>query len=292
MDPTTPGSLPLRLFQDHPRNFDENRYVYPVLSRRAGGISIGVNLNVDKLCNFDCIYCQVDRTTRVAKHRVDVARLSDELRAMGEWVVSGQIFQRNRFRDTPAPLRHLNDIALSGDGEPTTCRNFEQVVSVCAQVRRDHRLDEVKLVLITNATMFHREGVRRGLALLDANNGEIWAKLDAGTDVYYREVDRAAIPVEQILSNLREAARVRPIVIQSLFMRIRGMPPSIAEQEAYCGQLNDVLSAGGQIKLVQVHTVARRPSEPWVDPLSKSALDALADAVRHRTGVTVAAYYG
>ena len=49
------------LFQDHPRSFEANRYVYPVLSRRAGGISIGVNLNVDKVCNFHCVYCQVSR---------------------------------------------------------------------------------------------------------------------------------------------------------------------------------------------------------------------------------------
>lgn len=265
--------------------------MYPVLSRRAGGISIGVNLNVDKICNFDCIYCQVDRTEAVAKHRVDVGRLGDELRAMVEMVVSGQLFAHERFRDTPALLRRLNDIALSGDGEPTTCRNFEQVVAACADVRRDYRLDDMKLVLITNATMFHREGVRRGLALLDTHNGEIWAKLDAGTEGYYREVDRTVIPFEQVLNNLREAARVRPIVIQSLFMHIHDVPPPADELEAFCQRLQYLLTAGGQIKLVQVHTVARQPAENWVAPLSNAEVDALADLVRQRTGLTVAAYY-
>jgi wyosine [tRNA(Phe)-imidazoG37] synthetase (radical SAM superfamily) len=290
MDPTSPSSAE-KLFQSHPRSFEENQYVYPVLSRRAGGLSIGVNLNIDKICNFDCIYCQVDRTQMGPKHRVDVQRLAHELRAMVELVVSGQIFAHDRFRDTPEPLRRLNDIALSGDGEPTTCRSFEQVVAVCAEVRRDYGLDDMKLVLITNATMFHREEVRRGLALLDAHNGEIWAKLDAGTEAYYRQVDRTVIPFDRLLANLRDAARVRPIVIQSLFMRVHDVPPPLAEQDAYCQRLNDLLAAGGRIKLVQVHTVARRPTESWATALSNAEVDALAELVRQRTGLEVAAYY-
>jgi wyosine [tRNA(Phe)-imidazoG37] synthetase (radical SAM superfamily) len=291
MDPSPSSSPAQRLFQAHPRSFEENRYVYPVLSRRAGGISIGVNLNVDKICNFDCIYCQVERTQRGSGHRVDVERLAIELRAMVELVHSGQLFSHDRFCNVPVSLRRLNDIALSGDGEPTTCPDFEQVVAACAEMRRHYRLDGLKLVLITNATMFHREGVRRGLALLDAHNGEIWAKLDAGTEASYRQVDRSAIPFDRILTNLAEAARVRPIVIQSLFTRIHDVPPSQAEQEAFCQRLNDIRAAGGQIKLVQVHTVARHPAESWVTPLSDAEVDALAELVRQRTGLTAAAYY-
>ena len=51
------------------------------------------------------------------------------------------------------------------------------------------------MVLITNASMFHREHVQRGLAILDENNGEIWAKLEAGTEEYYKLVDRTTIPL-------------------------------------------------------------------------------------------------
>ncbi len=81
------------------------------------------------------------------------------------------------------------------------------------------------MVLITNASMFHRPHVERGLAILDANQGEIWAKLEAGTDAYYQLVERTPIPFRQILDNITAAARVRPLVIQSLFMRIHGEPP-------------------------------------------------------------------
>lgn len=207
-------------------------------------------------------------------------------------VVSGRLFEEPKFAGTPAALRRLNDIALSGDGEPTTYRNFDEVASVCAEVRRRHGLDDLKLVLITNATMFHKPRVRRGLEILDGSGGEIWAKLDVGTEEYYRQVDRAAIPFQRILENLAWAAQVRPIVIQSLFMRLHGEAPSEAEREAYCQRLNEILAAGGRIKLVQVHTVARPPAESWVTSLSNGEVDAMVDRIRVRTGLPVEGHYG
>jgi wyosine [tRNA(Phe)-imidazoG37] synthetase (radical SAM superfamily) len=293
--PVTPSSP---WFASHPRTFAENHYVYPVVSRRAGGISIGVNLNLDKVCNFHCIYCQVDRDHPAdgarpgEKDFVEIGRLDAELDAMVRWVTSGRIYEDPSFSRTPDALRRLNDIALSGDGEPTSYGNFDEVASVCADVRRRHGLDGVKLVLITNASMFHRPRVQRGLEILDAANGEIWAKLDAGTQEYYRLVAASAIPFQRILDNLLSAARVRPIVIQSLFMRIRGQPPPPAEQAAYCDRLNEITSGGGRIKLVQVHTIARPPAENYVTALSNAEVDALAALVRERTGLTVAAFYG
>ncbi len=89
-------------------------------------------------------------------------------------------------------------------------------------MKRRRGLATVKMVLITNASMFHRPHVQNGLALLDANQGEIWAKLEAGTEDYYHLVERTPIPFDQILDNITAAARVRPLVIQSLFMRISG----------------------------------------------------------------------
>ena len=181
---------------------------------------------------------------------------------------------------------------MSGDGEPTSSPQFAEALAVCAQVRRRRKLDDVKLVLITNASLLHREAVERGLKILDANNGEIWAKLDAGTEDYYRQVARSTAPWTQILDNLRQTAIQRPIVVQSLFMRIHGEPPPAAEQDAYCQRLNEIVAAGGRVKLVQIHTVARGPTEAWVAPLKPAEVDALADLVRRRTGLNVAAFYG
>ena len=279
-------------FAAHPRDFKSNLYVYPVLSRRAGGISIGVNLNRNKFCNFHCVYCQVDLSEPGADDLVDLERLRQELDWTVELVTSGRIFAEGQFSGTPAALRRLNDIAFSGDGEPTAYRNFAEAVAVCAEVRARRRLDDVRLVLITNASLLHRWNVLPGLEILDRNNGEIWAKLDAGTEAYYRQVARSAVPFKQILENLRDTARARPIVIQSLFMRINGESPPAAEIEAYCRRLQDIVAAGGKIKLVQIHTIARRPAESWVVPLANAEVDAIAEIVRRQTALSVAAFYG
>src|SRR5579863_6013857 len=143
----------LPLFSNHGRTYRENKFVYPVLSRRSGGISIGVNLNPDKVCNFDCIYCQVDRRSEAETRFVETERLLTELDAMFEFVTSGAIYQDARFAHVPPPLRRLNDVAFSGDGEPTTFRNFDEIIGAAAALKTKHHLDDVKLVLISNATM-------------------------------------------------------------------------------------------------------------------------------------------
>ena len=283
---------PLPLFTSHPRSFRENKFVYPVLSRRSRGISLGVNLNPDKVCNFDCIYCQVDRRSEAETKFVEMDRLLGEVDAMLQFVAGGAIYDDETFAAVPEPMRRLNDIAFSGDGEPTTYRNFDEIVGRVAELKRAHGLDGVKLVLITNASMFHRPAVQRGLEILDANNGEIWAKLDAGTEPYYHLVERTRIPFRQVLDNITAAAQRRPIVIQSLLMRIHGDPPSHAEIEAFCDRLNEVAAAGGGIRLVQVYTVARAPAEGFVTPLTDAEVDAIAGTVMQRTGIRTEAYYG
>jgi wyosine [tRNA(Phe)-imidazoG37] synthetase (radical SAM superfamily) len=281
-----------QLHQRHERRFEANRFVYPVLSRRSRGLSIGVNLNPDKVCNFDCIYCQVDRTRQSETRFVEIDALLVELGEMLDDVVSGEIYVSEKFRDTPQELRRLNDIAFSGDGEPTTYKNFDEIIAACAELKRARAPADVKMVLITNASMFHRLHVQRGLATLDANNGEIWAKLEAGTAEYFKLVDRTPIPFQQILDNIAAAARVRPIVIQSLFMRVAGEPPAAAELDAFCDRLNEIVASGGRIKLVQVYTVARRPAEAYVAALADAEVDAIGRLVETRTGLPAAAFYG
>jgi wyosine [tRNA(Phe)-imidazoG37] synthetase (radical SAM superfamily) len=303
-----------QLHTDHARLFEDNRFVYPVLSRRSGGISIGVNLNPDKVCNFDCIYCQVDRRSQSETRFVEIDALLEELRETLDFVSCGRIYSMPKFCDVPPQLRRLNDIAFSGDGEPTTYKNFDEIIEACAKVKReaedrsakcgvrsaDDRLPAAvpfppspfKMVLISNASMFHRPHVQRGLKILDENNGEIWAKLEAGTDEYYHLIERTPIPFRQILDNITAAARVRPLVIQSLFMHVNGEPPSQPELAAFCDRLNEITTAGGQLKLVQIYTVARRPAESFVTPLVDAEVDAIVELVRKRTGLNAVGYYG
>jgi wyosine [tRNA(Phe)-imidazoG37] synthetase (radical SAM superfamily) len=265
---------------DHRRELEENRYVYAVLSRRSGGVSIGINLNPDKVCNFDCIYCQVDRTTPGRYRRVDLGVLDQELRDILARARSGDLLEYPPFSTISAPLRQVKDIAFSGDGEPTTYPRFKEVVELAIRAKNEAGLGHLKIVIITNATMFHRPRVRETLALLDRHNGEIWAKLDAGTKEYYHLVDVTTIPFQQVLDNIVEAARHRPIVIQSLFMRVHGVGPDRREISAYCDRLREIVVKGGKISLVQVYTVARRPARDYVTPLSNAEVEAITEAVR------------
>ncbi|MBI4526780.1 MAG: radical SAM protein [Deltaproteobacteria bacterium] len=275
---------------DHRRELEANRYVYAVLSRRSSGISIGVNLNPDKICNFDCIYCQVDRTSPGKHKKVELPILEDELKEILLKAKSGALYENPPFAGVPEPLRQVKDIAFSGDGEPTTFPHFKKAVEIAIAAKKEAGLDSLKIVVITNATMLHRPGVRQALSLLDAHNGEIWAKLDAGTEDYYRTVDATRIPLKRVLDNILDAARLRPVVIQSLFMRVHGFPPEAGEITAYCDRLREITMKGGKIGLVQIYTVARRPAREYVAPLSDRELDSIAEQVE-KIPLTTARFY-
>jgi len=156
---------------------------------------------------------------------VDGERLLNELDAMLELATSGELFELPEFRSVPEALRRLNDIAFSGDGEPTTFTNFDEIVASVADRKERLGLSDVKLVLITNASIFHRPAVQRALKILDRHNGEIWAKLETGTEKAYQRIARTKIPFQRVLQNITNAAKERPLILQSLFMKIDGSPP-------------------------------------------------------------------
>ena len=280
------------LHSNHNRIYGSNRFVYPVLSRRSNGVSLGVNLNPDKVCNFDCIYCQVDRTTRSETRFVEMDQLLAELRTTLDFITSGDFFGDGPFKDIPPELKRLNDIAFSGDGEPTTYKNFDEIISTCASLKQELELDDVKMVLITNASMFHRDHVKAGLQILDENQGEIWAKLEAGTEAYFQIIDRTSFKLQEIVDNIAAAARRRSVVIQSLFMNVNGVAPSNEELLAFCSRLSEIVTAGGAIDHVQIYTVARPPAESFVTALSNSEVDQIVTLVKEQTGITAVPYYG
>jgi len=285
----------LTVTSDHRRQWRSCLYVYPVISRRARGLSVGVNLNPDKRCNFSCVYCQINRRIRRELHEVRLDVLGEELGEALQAVTSGELWREERFCRTSEAMRRINDIALSGDGEPTCLANFDAAVQRVADVKTRLGLDDVKIVLITNASQLDQPQVLRALEILDANNGEIWAKLDAGTEEYFRRTNRPrkGTTLAGIVRNITAAARGRPVVIQSLFLKIKGQPPSEGQVAAYCVRLREILEAGGQIKLVQAHTIARSPASASAGNLADAELDAIAETIRTAVpGVPVETFYG
>lgn len=275
----------------HERSWEHSRFVYPVISRRSRGLSIGINLNPDKACNFDCVYCCVDRTNPAAPAELDLSSLRAELDHLLQLALSNELYTHAPFDLTPAPLRRLADIAFSGDGEPTACLKFPDAAKVVVECLRRAGVRHTPIVLITNATLLTRPSVVDTLAYLDRHQLRIWAKLDAGTDAYYRTVDRSSVPFARVLENIRQTGRIRPLWIQSLFMRLHSRPPPPAEIDAYLARLVELRTGGCQIAGVQVCTVARRTAEPYVTPLPDADLDHIAARVRS-LGVSAEPFYG
>ncbi len=296
-----------RGFEEHPRTWRDFKWCYPVISRRSRGLSLGINLNPDRICNFDCIYCEVDRHDfRPGKSRLPLPPLNrikplvdlDEIKQELDWLLkftrSGQIWQEPEFNQAAPELWRLNDIAFSGDGEPTTYGRFDEAVgaAIAARDEAGYAPYEVKLVLITNATQLHRARVQAGINTLLANNGEIWAKLDAGTPQYYLMIDKTNVPYERILQNLTQAAQSYPLNIQTCMLRAHGAGPSPTEIEAYCQRLNDIRAAGGKLLAVQLYTVARRPPNEWVSSLPLAELERISATIQDRTGLPVETFGG
>jgi wyosine [tRNA(Phe)-imidazoG37] synthetase (radical SAM superfamily) len=278
---------------DHRRIWRDFDYCYPVISRRSRGVSLGVNLNPDKVCNFDCVYCEVDRLSPARRKDLDLEQMEQELGLLLDLATSGELYGIPPFDSARPEPRRLNDIAFSGDGEPTTAKVFVEVVALVAALKRARGLDLVKLVLITDASRLQAPEVVQGLEILMAHQGEIWAKLDAGTEAYYQAICRSQVPFQRILDNLLSTARRWPTVIQTLFLSWKGQGPDSEELAAYCGRLEHIVKHGGRIQALQLYTVARPTPEPDAKPLSRLQLDGIAAGVRaHFPGLPVEVYYG
>lgn len=267
---------------DHRRQWRECRYAYPVVSRRSKGLSIGVNLSPDKACNFNCVYCQVDRRGRDAPREIDVRVLHDEVVQAIAAARSGELWLERRFARTRPEMRRLNDVAISGDGEPTCVAGFDLAAAAAADAKRDAGADEAKLVVITNATQLDTEQFARVLPVLKANNGEIWAKLDAGSEERFRQINRPdpEIALADVLAGITRVAREQPVVLQTLLFRLHGRRPSPRDLADYVAAVGGILNAGGRVKLIQLHTIARPPAEPYARALPDDELDAAAETIR------------
>lgn len=276
--PSPPACQPLPA-----RNFYGNRFVYCVISQRAGGLSIGVNMNPDRRCNFDCVYCEVDRTKEGGPIRLPVAEMLGELEKLLAVVYEGRPEQPG---SAAAGLLSFKEVALSGDGEPTLSPNFREIAESVAGLRARRVFPPFKIVLITNGTGLHLPQVRAGLEVLNAGD-EIWVKLDVGTQAGLERINRTSLPLENLLKNIRELACQRPVVIQSLFPLVGGVEPSPEEIEAYTGCLCELKEAGAQISLVQVYSAHRPAMDSACAHLPLRRLSSIARIVRERTGLNV-----
>jgi wyosine [tRNA(Phe)-imidazoG37] synthetase (radical SAM superfamily) len=268
-----------------PRDFLTNRFVYTVVSSRARGLSVGVNMNPDKYCNFDCAYCEVNRDEPPREVLLNVAVMAEELDHTLELVQSGQIRERPCYRNVPDELLKLRHVALSGDGEPTLCPYFVDAVQAVIHIRARGKFPFFKIVLITNASGLNLPDVEEGLRSFTPRD-EIWAKLDAGTQEYMDRVNKAGCTIEHVVANILRLARQRPVIIQSLFPSLDGGGPPESEIDTYVERLTELKAGGAQIPLVQVYSATRPTPHSECGHLSLRSLSRIARRVREATGLT------
>jgi wyosine [tRNA(Phe)-imidazoG37] synthetase (radical SAM superfamily) len=267
-----------------PRDFLENRFVYLTVSPRARGLSVGVNLNPDKKCNFDCIYCEVHRDQPPREASLDVNVMAEELRSTLAFVLGGHLRERPSYRFVPEELLRLRHVTISGDGEPTLAANFKQALQAIIHVRATGGFPFFKLVLITNATGLDLPEVQQGLRYLTRAD-EIWAKLDGGTQAYLEKIGKIDVPIEKILGNILSLSRLRPVTIQSLFPAMNRQEPPNEEIEEYAHRLKELKEEGAQIPLVQIYSATRPTPNSSCGHLPLKTLSRIAQTVRQIAGL-------
>lgn len=260
---------------DHSRDSAGLRYVYPVVSRRAGGVSIGINLNTNNACNWRCIYCQVPDLTRGTAPPVDLPLLEKELSGFLHELQHGDFMQR-----VPPEARRINDIALSGNGEPTSAQEFAEVVELIAR----HKPADLKLVLITNGSLMQRDNVQQGLRRMAQLNGEVWFKLDRASEAGMALVNDTRMSMDKVRQNLATAvACCRDTWLQTCWFALDGRAPQRQDEDDYLDFLGTCLRDGIRPQGVLLYGLARpslQPEAPRLSALPEADLVAFAARVR------------
>lgn len=269
--PLTPG--------DHNRGVGGWRYVYPVVSRRAGGVSVGVNLNPNHACNYRCVYCQVPDLRRGRGPRIDVAQLERELTAMLAWIDDGDFYARW----VPPEAQRLCDVAFSGDGEPTSSPDFTACIAAVQRCLGATAHASLPIVLITNGTLLHLPRVHAALTQLAQGPGRVWCKLDGGRDADLRRINDTGTTVAHLLRNLRLTAPLLPTWVQTCAFSWDGAALDDAWRGAWLALLAGEVARGTPLQGVLLYSVAR-PSQqaeaPRLGRLDAATLEALAAEVR------------
>jgi len=271
---------------NHDRDSAALRYVYPVVSRRAGGVSVGINLNPNNACNWRCLYCQVPDLTRGAAPLLDLALLEQELRGFLTELLHGDFMQTR----VPIGARRINDIALSGNGEPTSAAEFSSVIELIARVRHELAVPQtVKTVLITNGSLLYRADVQQGLRIMAGMGGEVWFKLDRASAAGILRINDTQARMDKVRANLISAMAACPTWLQTCWFALDGAPPSPGDEEDYLQFVAGLLRDGHPLQGVLLYGLARpsmQTEAPRLSALPATTLQAFAERIA-RLGLPV-----
>ncbi len=266
---------------DHSRELSGLKYIYSVISRRAGGLSIGVNLNVNNACNWQCIYCEIPNLTRGSPPPIELDVLEDELRFFLHEIIHGDYMEKNVAIED----RHLKDIAFSGNGEPTSAEEFPQVILIVKKILEEFNLlHKIKIRLITNGSLMHKESVLEGIQVLAKMNGEVWFKVDAALEESTKVINQVNVKPQQAIDRLKRCSEICPTFVQTCIFTIDNKEPNDKEIDAYIKLID---SAKKSIKGVHLYGIARPSMQPEAYRLGRvniNVLKNIADQL-HNNGI-------
>ncbi len=261
--------MPQLTFSDHSRVFKNYTYVYPVLSRRSQGISLGINLNINNACNWRCIYCQVDGLVRGKPNDIALDKLEYELDQIISLVFNTDFL----IEYAPTGLQRLNDICISGNGESTLSNNFLAVVKIIAKLRTKYNItDKVKTILITNGSEFEQQDIQKSVTIISENSGEIWFKIDSADTRGINLINQVNLSPESIAKKLNIASSLCKTYIQTCMFKIQNNNPTNENINNY---IHFIKQFKDKIAGILLYSVARNPMLPEGNNISQVSLEFL-----------------
>jgi wyosine [tRNA(Phe)-imidazoG37] synthetase (radical SAM superfamily) len=222
------------------------RHLYgPVPSRRLGR-SLGVDLVPHKICTYDCVYCQVGKTTKKTLQRKEYVPTEEVLEEVRDFSSKGGT--------------SIDHFSLAGSGEPTLHSRIGSVIKGIKEI------SPVPVAVLTNGSLLYLQEVRDDLLAADV----VLPSLDAVSKEVFRRINRPhpGISVDKVVEGLVEFRKV-----------YRGQ---IWLEILFCKGINDNKDELGQIKRVldrirpdriHINTVVRPPTEPWAAPLNSEEME-------------------
>jgi wyosine [tRNA(Phe)-imidazoG37] synthetase (radical SAM superfamily) len=219
----------------------------PVPSRRLG-LSLGVDLIAPKTCTYDCLYCEVGRTTHLTRKRRPY-RVAEIIRELEDYLA-----------DPPAPLDYLT---MAGSGEPTLNAGLGDIINAVK------RLTTTPVAVLTNGSLCYLPEVRAEMATADV----ILPSLDAGREETFRRINRPhpALTLELVASGLKALRREYAGQMWLEIMVLKGLNDSEEELTSLKGLLREIAP-----DRVQLNTAVRPVADPSARALTREEMDAVA----------------
>jgi wyosine [tRNA(Phe)-imidazoG37] synthetase (radical SAM superfamily) len=233
------------------------RYVFgPVPSRRLG-FSLGVDIVPRKYCTFDCVYCQVGKTTEKTAVCSSFFNSQD---------IVDEILVEVRRDQT------IDFVTFSGSGEPTLNEDLGSIISSL----RKHI--STPIAVITNGSLLHRPDVRKELAKADV----LMPSLDAVTEDTFLRINRpeSSIAVEEMIDGLKA---LRADFRGQIWLEIM-LIKNVNDSPQHVELLKQTLS-GINVDKIQLNTITRPPCEGMARGVTEDRLSEIRGSLGSKTEI-------